>query len=127
MMTARYFGLVPAAGSGARFGNAGPKQYSTLAGKPMLHHSIARLLAAPEVEIVFVVLPLADTAFREHDWSAFGERLAPLYCGGGRRRGRGLHRPVAPRSALEPDAPMTVNEARGALPRKAQSRRLLAP
>src|SRR5258706_5549517 len=73
-MTARYFGLVPAAGSGARFGNAGPKQYSPLAGKPMLHHSIARLLAAPEVEIVFVVLPLADREFREHDWSAFGER-----------------------------------------------------
>src|SRR5260221_409998 len=69
-MTARYFGLVPAAGSGARFGSAGPKQYSTLAGKPMLHHSIARLLAAPEAEIVFGVLPLADRGFREHDWSA---------------------------------------------------------
>src|SRR5258706_15344600 len=82
-MTARYFGLVPAAGSGARFGNAGPKQYSTLAGKPMLHPSIARLLAPPEVEIVFAVLPLADREFREHDWGAFGERLAPLYCGGG--------------------------------------------
>src|SRR5258706_10815120 len=94
-MTARYFGLVPAAGSGARFGNAGPKQYSTLAGKPMLHHSIARLLAAPEGEIVFVVLPLADREVREHDWSAFGERLAPLYCGGSSRRGRG---PKGPRA-----------------------------
>src|SRR3982074_831999 len=82
-MTARYFGLVPAAGSGTRFGNAGPKQYSPLAGKPMLHHSIARLLAAPEVEIVFVVLPPADREFREHDWSAFGEGPSPPSSRGG--------------------------------------------
>src|SRR5258708_18534612 len=93
-MTARFFGLVPAAVSGARFGNAGHKQYSPLAGKPMLHHSIARLLAAPEVEIVFVVLPPADTEFRKHDWSAFGVRLAPLYCGGASRRDSVLNGPV---------------------------------
>src|SRR5260221_14283266 len=104
-MTARYFGLVPAAGSGARFGNAGPKQYSTLAGKPMLHHSIARLLAAPEGEIVFVGLPLADREFREHDWSAFGERLAPLYCGGGGPPARGADRPVPLAGAGRPPRP----------------------
>src|SRR5258708_14698184 len=102
-MTGRYLGLVPAAGSGARFGNAGPKQYSPLAGKPMLHHSIARLLAAPEVEIVFVVLPQADTAFREHDWSAFGARLAPLYCGGAGPRGSRLDGPRACPSARRPE------------------------
>src|SRR5260221_11889649 len=110
-MTARYFGLVPAAGSGARFGNAGPKQYSTLAGKPMLHHSIARLLAAPEVEIVFVVLPLADREFREHDWSAFGERLAPLYCGGASRRHSGLTGPAPCASAAAPDDWIAVPRA----------------
>ncbi len=110
-MTARYFGLVPAAGSGARFGNAGPKQYSPLAGKPMLHHSIARLLAAPEVEIVFVVLPQADTAFREHDWSAFGARLAPLYC--------------ACASAVDPNDWMLVHDAVRPCLGKAELRRLI--
>src|SRR5437667_12879416 len=85
-MTARYFGLVPAAGTGSRFGADVPKQYSPLAGKPMLHHSIARLLATPEVEIAFVVLAPGDTEFRKHDWSAFGNRLAPLHCGGASRR-----------------------------------------
>src|SRR2546428_14134126 len=89
-MNARYFGLVPAAGSGSRFGADVLKQYSPLAGKPMLYHSIQRLLATPEVEIVFVVLPPGDTEFRRHDWRAFGERLAPLYCGGGSRRDRRL-------------------------------------
>src|SRR3989442_2015591 len=93
-MNARYFGLVPAAGSGSRFGADVLKQYSPLAGKPMLYHSIARLLATPEVEIAFVVLAPADTEFRRHDWKAFGERLAPLYCGGAGPRRRALKRPV---------------------------------
>ena len=124
-MTARYFGLVPAAGSGARFGNAGPKQYSPLAGKPMLHHSIARLLAAPEVEIVFVVLPLADREFREHDWSAFGERLAPLYCGGASRRDSVLNGLVACASAVDPNDWMLVHDAVRPCLGKAELRRLI--
>src|SRR2546427_11554131 len=94
-MNARYFGLVPAAGSGSRFGADVLKQYSPLAGKPMLYHSIQRLLATPEVEIAFVVLPPGDTEFRRHDWRAFGERLAPLYCGGAGRRGSVLNGPGA--------------------------------
>src|SRR5260221_88527 len=49
-MTARYFGLLPAAGSAARFGAAGLKQYANIAGKPMLRHSIQRLLALPVVD-----------------------------------------------------------------------------
>src|SRR2546426_7032693 len=98
-MNARYFGLVPAAGSGSRFGADVLKQYSPLAGKPMLYHSIARLLATPEVEIAFVVLAPADTEFRRHDWKAFGERLAPLYCGRAGPRDSGPNRPVAPAGA----------------------------
>src|SRR2546422_677341 len=98
-MKARYFGLVPAAGSGSRFGADVLKQYSPLAGKPMLYHSIQRLLATPEVEIVFVVLPPGDTEFRRHDWRAFGERLAPPYRGGASRRGSGLDGLVPPASA----------------------------
>ena len=71
-MTARFFGLVPAAGSGSRFGLEQPKQYQRLAGKPMLHHAVERLLAAPQMEVVFVVLAAGDHEFRKHDWSAFG-------------------------------------------------------
>src|SRR2546428_11358157 len=81
-MKARYLGLVPGAGSGSCFGADVLKQYSPLAGKPMLYHSIARLLATPEAEIAFAVLAPADTEFRRHDWKAFGERLWPPYYGG---------------------------------------------
>jgi len=91
----------------------------------MLHHSIARLLAAPEVEIVFVVLPQADTAFREHDWSAFGERLAPLYCGGASRRDSVLNGLVACASAVDPNDWMLVHDAVRPCLGKAELRRLI--
>ena len=91
----------------------------------MLHHSIARLLAAPEVEIVFVVLPQADTAFREHDWSAFGARLAPLYCGGASRRDSVLNGLVACASAVDPNDWMLVHDAVRPCLGKAELRRLI--
>jgi 2-C-methyl-D-erythritol 4-phosphate cytidylyltransferase len=110
-VTSRFFGLVPAAGSGSRFGADGLKQYSPLAGKPMLYHSIERLLAAPEVEVVFVVLAPADEDFRRHDWSTFGNRLAPLYCGGASRRDSVLNGIVAAASAVDPNDWMLVHDA----------------
>src|SRR5258708_32747321 len=110
-MSARYFGLVPAAGSGSRFGSDVLKQYSPLAGKPMLYHSIERLLATPEVEIVFVVLAPGDTEFRRHDWSAFGNRLAPLYCGGASRRDSVLNGIIAAASLADPHDWMLVHDA----------------
>jgi len=124
-MTARYFGLLPAAGSGSRFGVDGLKQYSPLAGKPMLYHSIERLLAAPEVEVVFVVLAPADSDFRKHDWSAFGERLAPLYCGGASRRDSVLNGLVAAASAVDPNDWILVHDAARPCLGKAELRRLM--
>ena len=79
------FTLIPAAGSGSRSAATQPKQYAPLAGRPMLWHAI-RAVCVPPVETVFVVLAPGDTAFAAHDWSAFGERLEALYCGGESRR-----------------------------------------
>src|SRR5260370_3812490 len=124
-MNARYFGLSRAAGSGSRYGADVLKQYSPLAGKPMLHHSIARLLAAPEVEIVFVVVPPADTESRRQDWRAFGVRLAPLYCGGASRRDSVLNGLVACASAVDPNDGMLVHDGVRACLGKAELRRLI--
>jgi 2-C-methyl-D-erythritol 4-phosphate cytidylyltransferase len=117
--------LVPAAGSSSRFGAGGPKQYSPLAGKPMLYHPIERLLVAPEVEVVFVVLAPADTEFRRHDWSAFGERLAPLYCGGASRRDSVLNGLVAAASAVDTNDWMLVHDAARPCLGQAELRRLI--
>ena len=119
-MTSRYFGLIAAAGSGSRFGGAlpdhsgqsgQPKQYQTLAGRPMLHHAVRGLLAAEQIEAVFVVLAPDDAHFRGHDWSEFGERLAPLYCGGSRRHDSVLNGLVAASSAVDPEDWVLVHDA----------------
>jgi 2-C-methyl-D-erythritol 4-phosphate cytidylyltransferase len=103
--------LIPAAGSGSRFGAAAPKQYSPLAGKTMLHYAVRSLLADPDIEIVFVVLAPGDTRFRQLDWSEFGERIAPLYCGGASRRDSVLNGLIAAVDAVEPNDWMLVHDA----------------
>lgn len=61
---ARYFGLIPAAGVGARMAAGdpqyGPKQYLNLAGKPMLRHALDAFVACPLITHTFVVVSLDD-------------------------------------------------------------------
>lgn len=80
-----HYALVPAAGSGARMGGDIPKQYLTLAGAPVLRHTLASLLATPALAAVFVVLAEEDEYWDGHDWSDLGKRLVPLRCGGATR------------------------------------------
>jgi 2-C-methyl-D-erythritol 4-phosphate cytidylyltransferase len=82
---ARYFAIVPAAGSGSRFGAGKPKQYLSLLGRPLIYHTLAALVAAPEIERVWVVLSPDDTEWSRHDWSELGAKLETLRCGGATR------------------------------------------
>jgi 2-C-methyl-D-erythritol 4-phosphate cytidylyltransferase len=50
--------IIPAAGSGTRFGGPLPKQFQSLAGKPLIQHVIERFLLEPSV--VRVVVPVAE-------------------------------------------------------------------
>ena len=50
--------IVPAAGSGSRFGGDLPKQFVALAGKPILQHVVERFLLDDEVSRVIV--PIAE-------------------------------------------------------------------
>jgi 2-C-methyl-D-erythritol 4-phosphate cytidylyltransferase len=74
--------LIPAAGSGTRLGAGLPKQYLEIAGRPLLHHALRALARHPRIEQVFVVLAQGDQRFQRFDWSEFGARIKPLYCGG---------------------------------------------
>lgn len=49
--------VVPAAGAGRRFGLALPKQYAMLAGKPVIQHTLGRLLALKPRALVVAVAP----------------------------------------------------------------------
>ena len=81
----RHFAIVPAAGSGARFGSEVPKQYLELAGKPMIFHALAALCRCDRVDAVWVVLSPGDEWWASFDWSPIGEKLRVLYCGGSTR------------------------------------------
>ena len=79
------FALVLAAGQGTRIGDAVPKQYIAVAGKPMMFHSIEALAAVPRVERVVVVLAPLDRHWGAHDWSALPDKVEAAFCGGSRR------------------------------------------
>ena len=61
----RCFALVPAAGSGSRSGQAIPKQYVELAGRPLIGHTLAALRAVDEIEQTLVVIAPDDELFEK--------------------------------------------------------------
>lgn len=81
----RHFAIVPAAGSGSRFGSRKPKQYLGLLGRPLLHHTLAALVDCPEIDRVWVVLSPEDGEWDGYDWSGLGPKLETLRCGGATR------------------------------------------
>lgn len=60
---ARHFVVVPAAGGGARFGAAVPKQYAELAGGPLLGHTLDRLRRAYPAATIGVALAPDDALY----------------------------------------------------------------
>lgn len=66
-------GLIPAAGSGARFDGALLKQYQLIAGKPVLLHSIEALHLHPSISDVTVILAADDHQYVHAAGSLAGE------------------------------------------------------
>ncbi len=81
----RHIALVPAAGSGSRFGANLPKQYLPLAGRPLIRHALGTLCAHPQIDRVVVVLAPDDAYWADYDWSELGPKLMPVHCGGASR------------------------------------------
>lgn len=59
----RYHIIIPAAGNGFRYGAPVPKQYLSLAGKPVLQHAIDRIASSFPVSTISVVLAPDDRWF----------------------------------------------------------------
>lgn len=81
----KYFALIPAAGTGSRIGNATPKQYHPINGRPMLWHALHPFHVHPRIVRIFLVLSPVDTWFRELSWDPHSSKLDVLRCGGGSR------------------------------------------
>lgn len=59
--------VVPAAGRGARFGAAIPKQYAEIAGRPLLEWTLDALARSERVAGIVLVLAADDTRWRARD------------------------------------------------------------
>lgn len=59
----RCVALVPCAGIGERAGAGGPKQYTLVAGRALVAHTLAALHQVPRLSAVLVVLAPTDTGF----------------------------------------------------------------
>ena len=75
--------VVPAAGSGSRFGGPMPKQYLDAAGRPLISHTLDALLSHAGIDGVVVALAADDAWWRGID-SLYGKPV--LTCTGGASR-----------------------------------------
>ena len=117
-MPARYFGLIPAAGSGSRFGGELPKQYQPLNGRALLSYSVDALLTETPLSRVYVI-HAKDDRRAEHIAGASG-RVVPLACGGASRAESVKNALAALRGELRDDDWMLVHDAaRPCLPKEA--------
>lgn len=67
MAATRCWGIVPAAGIGRRFGTDKPKQYTRVAGKSILQHSLECLLRAPQINTAVVCLAEDDVHWQQEE------------------------------------------------------------
>jgi 2-C-methyl-D-erythritol 4-phosphate cytidylyltransferase len=83
-VTSRLFALIPCAGTGSRSGSAMPKQYRTVAGRDLLHYSLAAFDACSEFSQTLVVISPDDSHFDARRFG--GLRFAVRRCGGASRQ-----------------------------------------
>lgn len=95
-----HYALVPAAGSGSRFGGELPKQYLMLHGKPLLQHALDRLQAQFPLARLYVVLAPDDELFEA--MITVTSNVIVLRCGG-RTRGASVHNALSRMAGVDDD------------------------
>ena len=105
----RIIALVVAAGSGVRAGGVLPKQYVSVAGKPMLRHSVESFAAHSAIAAVQVVINPAHRA--EYDRTTQGLAL-PEPVSGGATRADSVRAGLAALAAQKPDYVLVHDAAR---------------
>ena len=103
-----YHALVPAAGSGSRFGAELPKQYAMLHGKPVLQHALDRLQQQFPLDRLYVVLAADDELFDA--MISMTAIVTPLRCGGA-TRGASVHNALLRMTDVVDDDWIVVHDA----------------
>lgn len=83
-MSSTHWCVIPAAGSGARFGGDTPKQYVEVAGRSILLHTLDALLSHPRIAGAMVALPMGDVRWPGSLTNLHGKPV--LTCIGGASR-----------------------------------------
>jgi 2-C-methyl-D-erythritol 4-phosphate cytidylyltransferase len=123
-MPPRYFGLIPAAGNGSRFGGEIPKQYQALNGRAVLAYAIDALSRHTPLSKVYVIHAPDDRRCAQVIGS--GNRVTALGCGGESRAGSIRNALVALRGELTDADWMVVHDAaRPCMPKDALRRLIL--
>jgi 2-C-methyl-D-erythritol 4-phosphate cytidylyltransferase len=95
--------IIPAAGSGTRFGGALPKQFIELAGAPILVHTLRRFVACAEIGAVVVALPIDKVAEFQEQIKNFA-LSKPIFCvNGGAERSDSIFNALAAVADLKPE------------------------
>jgi 2-C-methyl-D-erythritol 4-phosphate cytidylyltransferase len=88
-----------------------PKQYLTIAGRPMLWHSLRVFHDCEEIAHAYVVLAPDDGLWDGHDWSEFQSFLSILRCGGATRAQSVLNGLMAMAGEVDPQDWILVHDA----------------
>jgi 2-C-methyl-D-erythritol 4-phosphate cytidylyltransferase len=121
---ARYFALIPAAGTGVRMrSDAGPKQYLALGRKTMLEHAIDAMCADARIDRIFVIVAAADTQWRSIRLR--DERVEFLPVGGTSRAETVRNGLIATAGRYEDDDRVLVHDAARPCLAEAQLARLI--
>jgi 2-C-methyl-D-erythritol 4-phosphate cytidylyltransferase len=102
--------IIPAGGSGSRFGGPVPKQFSLLDGVPLLHHTLRIFDAHPRIFKIYPVL----SALPEDlglAWPFSSTRVQPLACAGPTRAQTVLNALQSLQSLHPPDTWVLVHDA----------------
>lgn len=101
--------LVPAAGSGHRFGADIPKQYLKAVGKPLIEHALDALLSHPDIEGAVVALAADDSHWP--GWTTLHGKPVLTCIGGGERADSVLAALRALPAGVGADALVLVHDA----------------
>lgn len=82
LAASKCYALVPCAGAGVRAGTEGPKQYTRIAGRAVVAHTLDALLRVPQLVGTLVVLAPDDAQFEAAAPRFAGERAWAERCGG---------------------------------------------
>ena len=123
----RYWLVMPAAGSGRRFGADGPKQYAPLAGRTVIEWALAPFLADARCAHVVVALARGDGAWEQVAARLHARGSSLTSVGGGAQRSQSVRRALAElEGRAGPDDWVLVHDAARLCLAAADLERLLA-